>query len=433
MASSVDSDSAPLTQTASPRRTRWLLVGGAVTLLGMGFCTVVFLVVSFFAFVSRDRVPPAASPPAQVRVEPTPFVLPGPIQVPEDALDYETAVLTAVYEKVTPSVVYVEVLVKASSLPEPPADLDDPDSLIPEGQGSGFVWDTEGHIVTNAHVVQDAEQILIRFWDGTATVAEVVGIDLHSDLAVVKVDPRGYPLVPVERGNLDEMRPGMRVAAIGNPFGLEGSMTTGIISAIGRSIPGLASFSIPEAIQTDAPINPGNSGGPLVNERGQVIGVNAQIRSTQLGANSGVGFAIPITIVERVVPVLIQEGVYEHSFIGISGVTYSPICAEDLDLPPDVRGAYVVEVLENTPAARSGLRGSSRPSNTRYRGICPDQKGGDLIVAIDGQPVTRFDDLLIYLERYTRPGDTITLTVLRGRRQVEIPITLAARPRSPLR
>ncbi len=426
-----------MTQSGTPsgngpsRRAPWILVGGVAALLVLGLCMVVLTVGSFFV-LTRDRGEISAGQRTQVftRPTPTPFVAPGPIQVPADVVDYETAVLTAIYEKVNPSVVYIEVLVKASDLPTPPSDLEDPDSLVPEGQGSGFVWDTEGHIVTNAHVAQDAEQILVRFWDGTATVAEVVGIDLHSDLAVIKVDPEGYTLIPVERGNLDEMRPGMRVAAIGNPFGLEGSMTAGIISAIGRSIPGLASFNIPEAIQTDAPINPGNSGGPLVNERGQVIGVNAQIRSTQLGANSGVGFAIPITIVERVVPVLIREGSYEHAFIGISGTTYSPICAEDLDLPKDVRGAYVVEVLEGTPAARAGLRGGSEPSHTRYVGVCPEVKGGDLIIAIDGQPVTRFDDLLVYLERYTSPGDTIVLTVLRDGRTLDIEVTLAARPRS---
>jgi S1-C subfamily serine protease len=279
-------------------------------------------------------------------------------------------------------------------------------------------------------VVEGADQVQIRFSDGTATVAEVIGYDNHSDIAVLRIVPDGYTLVPVARGNLDEMEVGMRVAAIGNPFGFEGTLTSGIVSAIGRSIPALTSFSIPEAIQTDAVINPGNSGGPLLNERGEVIGVNAQIRVSQLG-NTGIGFAIPITIVERVVPALIAEGRYEHSYIGISGSTLSPICTEVLGLPVGIRGAYVGDILPGTPAARAGLRGGSEPVETNLMGVCPQQAGGDLITAIDGQPVTRFDDILIYLERNSSPGDQIVLTVLRDGEERSIEVTLAARPDRP--
>ncbi len=223
------------------------------------------------------------------------------------------------------------------------------------------------------------------------------------------------------------MQVGMRVAAIGNPFGLNGTLTSGIISAIGRSISSLSQFNIPEAIQTDAAINPGNSGGPLFNEKGEVIGVNAQIRS-ESGSNSGIGFAIPITLVDRIVPALIGEGSYEHSYIGISGSTFSPACAADLDLPLAIRGAYVNGVQPGTPAARAGLRGGNTPSNTTLLSICPTQAGGDLITAIGDSPVTRFDDLLIYLERYTQPGDTVVLTVLRDGKMIALDVTLVARP-----
>ena len=416
-------------------RSIWLIIGGIGALTTFALCGL--LVVGVFIFTSASGGSGASSEPAPLRAPTvqqlaTPVPQPQPVSISGDTPDYETAVLVAIYEKVGPSVVNVDVLSFQRNLPQqlfPDPSQIDPETLIPQGQGSGFVWDAEGHIVTNAHVVEGADQVQVTFPDGTVTIAEVIGLDRHSDLAVLEIDPTGYRLVPVALGNLDELKVGMRVAAIGNPFGFEGTLTSGIISAIGRSIPGLASFSIPEAIQTDAAINPGNSGGPLLNERGEVIGVNAQIRTEQ-GSNSGVGFAIPITIVERVVPMLIAEGSYEHSYIGISGNTFSPICAEGLGLDPAIRGAYVNSVLPGTPAARGGLRGGSQEIANGTMGICPTVAGGDLIVAIDDQPVTRFDDLLVYLERYTSPGDTVTLTVLRDGETVEVEITLAPRPQS---
>ena len=420
-------------ESKKSNRSVWLIVGGIGTLVIFALCAIVVVAGYFFVSIPASRS--ESSEPASLRAPivqqlATPVSPAQPIVISEDATDYETAVLVAIYEKVGPSVVNVDVLTFERNLPQqllPPSTQIDPDTLIPQGQGSGFVWDTDGHIVTNAHVVDNADQVQITFPDGTITIAEVVGVDRHSDLAVLKIDPTGYNLVPVAPGNLDEMKVGMRVAAIGNPFGFEGTLTSGIVSAIGRSIPGLASFSIPESIQTDAAINPGNSGGPLLNERGEVIGVNAQIR-TEGGSNSGVGFAIPITIVERVIPVLIAEGRYEHSFIGISGNTFSPICAEGLGLDAEIRGAYVSVVLPGTPAAKGGLRGGSLEVQNDSIGICPTEAGGDLITAIDGSPVARFDDLLIYLERYTSPGDSVTLTVLRDGKTIEVDVTLAARP-----
>ena len=314
-------------ESKKSNRSVWLIVGGIGTLVIFALCAV-FVVAGYF-LVGTSSSSTVSSEPNSLRAPlvqqlATPVSPAQPIVISEGTTDYETAVLVAIYEKVGPSVVNVDVLSFERNLPQqllPPSVQIDPETLIPQGQGSGFVWDTEGHIVTNAHVVANADRVQITFTDGTVTVAEVVGLDRHSDLAVLKIDPTGYNLVPVAPGNLDEMRVGMRVAAIGNPFGFEGTLTSGIVSAIGRSIPGLASFSIPESIQTDAAINPGNSGGPLLNERGEVIGVNAQIRTEQ-GANSGVGFAIPITIVERVVPVLIAAPVrprYESSQCGDGG------------------------------------------------------------------------------------------------------------------
>ncbi len=339
--------------------------------------------------------------------------------------DIETAILKAVYEKVSPSVVYIVNLTTLSG-------LQDSGATIPESQGSGFVWDTEGHIVTNHHVVEGAKALQVAFFDGIELPAEVVGSDPDSDLAVIKVDPALARLSPVETGHIDEVQVGQRAIAIGNPFGLAGTMTSGIVSAVGRSIPAVTGFSIPLAIQTDAAINPGNSGGPLLNDRGQVIGVNAQIRSDS-GTNSGVGFAIPINIVQRVVPALIRDGTYSHAYLGISGRTYSPAWAEALGLPRDVRGAYVLSVVSNGPSARAGVRAGTTPTRIALGvgsgGIEYLTSGGDLIVAIDDTPVTTFDDLLVYLESYKSPGDTVTLKVLRSKdREETITVVLGQRP-----
>lgn len=366
------------------------------------------------------RIPVAASTPVPQVV----------IATPENGMDYETAVLATIYRDVNPSVVNVTVLTQSHpDLPDNDPRLPqlDPNELLPFSSGSGFVWDANGYIVTNYHVVEGADEVQITFSDGTMAVAEVVGVDPDSDLAVLYIDAAGYPLVPVRRGHMEEVIVGMRVAAIGNPFGLQGTLTSGIVSAIGRSIRARDNFSIPDSIQTDTAINPGNSGGPLLNERGEVIGVNAQIR-TESNSNSGVGFAIPISIVERVVPALIENGSYAHSYMGVSGGTYSPICSEDLGLPKDLRGALVLSVLPNTPAAQAGLQGSTRPGESRYALICSAGPGGDLIVAINGETVTSFDDVLAYLQGDTSPGDVVTLTIWREGELLDLDLTLAPRP-----
>ncbi len=361
---------------------------------------------------------------AQMAATPAALIV---VATPAGGVDYESAVLMNLYSQVNPSVVNVTGLSTGSALNEVMPHQFNEEDLLPLGSGSGFVWDTDGHIVTNHHVVDGVSQLQITFVDGTVAVAEVVGSDVSSDLAVLKIDAEGYTLVPVRRGRMETVRVGMRVAAIGNPFGLAGTLTSGIVSALGRSISAQNSFNIPGSIQTDAAINPGNSGGPLLNEQGEVLGVNAQIRS-DVRANSGVGFAIPIAIVDRVVPALIAEGVYEHSYLGVRGSTLSPICADDLQLDKSMRGAYVSQVLRGTPAARAGLQGGKGSSGTKYISICPENVGGDIITAIGDQPVATFDDVLTYLEYYTSPGDTVTLQVIRDDKQIALDLTLAPRP-----
>ena len=410
------------------------LLGGLTLVVLVSMCALVTV-----GFVTISRAVTTSEPSLSARPQmvrsvaeqptPRPQII---VQPPADGTDYESAVLRNIYEQNNASVVNITVWMDhppmdgESTLPIPLPDNND--ELLPLVNGSGFVWDAGGHIVTNNHVVEEGQRFQVTFFDGTSALADVIGRDADSDLAVLKIDPEGYALVPVQLGAMDDIYVGMRVAAIGNPFGLQGTLTSGIVSALGRTIPSRGSFSIPDSIQTDAAINPGNSGVPLLNERGEVIGVNAQIRS-DVRANSGVGFAIPIAIVERVVPGLIENGRYNHSYMGISGVTFSPICGEEQGIDTAQRGVIVDRILGGTPAARAGLRGSTRPISTEYASVCPDSAGGDFIVAVDGQPVSTFDDVLIYLARYTSPGDTITLTVLRGGESLDVPLKLAERPR----
>ena len=338
----------------------------------------------------------------------------------------EAQLIEAVYRKVNPSVVRIVNLATTQRFG---ASAD----AVPQGEGSGFVWDATGHIVTNDHVVRGADKLQVTFSDGTTLDAELVGSDPNGDIAVVKVDPKLVSLTPVEQGDMSQVQVGQPALAIGNPFGFEGTMTSGIVSALGRSIPAVTGFDIPEAIQTDASINPGNSGGPLLNVQGQVIGVNAQIESTTR-SNSGVGFAIPISLVQRIVPSLIKTGAYGHSYLGMSAGTYTRAWADALGFPADAKGAYVMGVVQGGPADTAGLRpgtvdtslllgtdGLGRPAYL--------QRGGDLITAIDGQPVTGMDDVLIYMEEHTSPGQKVELMEVRaGGKPRTLEIALGQRP-----
>jgi len=325
----------------------------------------------------------------------------------------EDEALVDLYARVNPSVVNVTVYQRESG------------DLVPVGQGSGFVFDANGHIVTNAHVVHGAEQLEVVFSNGVVRSAELVGEDLHSDLAVVRAENLPQEADPLPLGDMDKLAVGQSVVAIGNPFGLEGTLTRGIISALGRNIPALTVFSIPQSIQTDAAINPGNSGGPLLNLQGEVIGVNAQIETGGITrSNLGIGFAIPVSIVRLVVPDVIQGGVHHWAWLGIRGGSLTPPLVEAMDLSVD-KGAYIAEVVSRGPASKASLHGSNRTVKVNGRDV---EVGGDVITAINGHPVNTFDDLLIYIALETGPNQEVTLTILRNGESLEIPVTLEERP-----
>lgn len=358
--------------------------------------------------------------------------------------DLQTA-LMQIYDEVNPSVVNIRVSkqLTAMNLPAIPGLPEGqwPFGQLPEGQGlpettgegSGFVWDAEGHIVTNNHVVDGATNVVVTFSDGTSVDAGVIGTDADSDLAVIAVDPSKVDLKPVTVADSTLVRPGQLVVAIGNPFGLEGSMTFGIVSALGRtldtssSMTGLTgSYSIPDIIQTDAPVNPGNSGGVLLDLAGHLIGVPTAIESA-VSSSAGVGFAVPSVIVQKVVPVLIEKGEFQHPYIGISGNTLSSPLAAAMGLPTTQRGALVYSVSEGGPAEKAGLRGSTKEVEIDGEQITV---GGDVIVAIGGQRVDDFEDLTAYLARFGVVGQRVEIEVLRDGKTVSLNLTLGARPRT---
>ena len=358
---------------------------------------------------------------------------------------YESTLIN-IYEQVNPSVVNIRVVQEITGvlpdsespgfeMPDLPEGFELPEGLDPQqpygqGLGSGFVWDTAGNIVTNNHVVEGADKIEVTFSDETVAIAELVGADPDSDLAVIHVDLPADQLQPVKVGDSDTLRVGQLAIAIGNPFGLEGTMTVGIVSALGRSLPassGLTGgpvFSIPNIIQTDAPINPGNSGGVLLDDMGEVIGVTAAIESP-VRANAGVGFVIPSSIVERVIPALIANGSFAHPYLGISGISLTPDLAEATHLETEQRGILVAEVLPDGPAEKAGLLGSSQQAS--IDGV-DFQVGGDVITVINGQVVEDMDDLISYLSSEVEVGQKVVLAVLRDGKEIEIEVLLEARP-----
>jgi 2-alkenal reductase len=311
--------------------------------------------------------------------------------------------LIRVYQQANPAVVYI--IVSSSS------------------SGSGFVYSDEGYIVTNNHVVSGGRSFEVVFANGERRSAELIGADADSDLAVIQVDDLPAGVEPLPLAEPDSLQVGQFVVAIGNPFGEQGSMSLGIVSALGRSLPSQrasrsgSTYSLPQVIQTDAPINPGNSGGPLLNLNGEVVGVNAAIASAT-GTNSGVGFSIPVAAVRRVIPSLIEDGAYAYSYMGVSFDAEVSLDEQSTYNLPQTQGAYVISVTRGGPAAQAGLIAANQNTG----------RGGDLVIAIDGQPVNNFDDLNSYLVFHTSVGQTVELTVLRDGETVVLPLTLGARP-----
>ena len=321
-------------------------------------------------------------------------------------------ILSRLYEGATQSVVSIQVRQSGSRSSDSTQGM--------WGQGSGWIWDEEGHIVTNSHVVEDAADIFVSFSNGMWAEAELVAHDSQSDLAVLRVEaPEGMSLRPLERATMLP-KVGHYTIALGSPFGLENSMTLGIVSALGRSVPvgdpgSGGRYSLPEVIQTDAAINPGNSGGPLLNLSGRVVGINFAIRTQErsnagTGVNSGVGFAIPITVANRVLPTLIRDGEYLYPFLGVAGGTISAPLAASMNLKPDVLGVLVNEVMRGGPSADAGLR------------------RGDIIVSIDGEEVRNFEDVISYLVMQKSPGETVEIGVLRRGRSRTFDVELDTRP-----
>ncbi len=371
---------------------------------------VLFISVACGLMLPQVGSTPKALPIQNTLAIPTPVV----ISLPEAVAD-EQGVLVNLYAIVNPSVVNITIYGTEGG------------ALTALSQGSGFVYDGEGHIVTNAHVVQGTDQVDVTFSDGTIRQASVVGSDLHADLAVVKVAEMPSGLAPLPLGDINDLAVGQTVVAIGNPFGLDGTLTKGIISALGRNIPALTAFSIPEAIQTDAAINPGNSGGPLLDLQGRVVGVNAQIETSGLSqTNSGVGFAIPVSIMKVVIPDLIEKGEHEWAWLGVRGSNLSPTVVEAMNLTIE-KGAYLVEITEGGPAEKAGLQGATGNKTVNGRTV---EVGGDIVTAINGNPINSFDDLLIYIALQTKPGDEVALSILRDGKLSEVRLTLEKRPSS---
>ena len=431
-----------------------------VVVLGLSACTVTLPAASAGLSTLNQQLGnllPRASAPVQAAAQTSAANVPQLVPPATDISDLQMA-LEQLYTAVNPTVVNIQVTMAAGAgqmeqipglpdmpnLPGLPFQLD-PNS--PDGQGapqqmpqarglgSGFVWDKQGHIVTNNHVVDGAEKVTVTFADGLTLDAEVVGRDPESDLAVLKVDASKADLRPITLADSTQLRVGQFAVAIGNPFGLEGSMSFGIVSALGRSLPtsstatgmGGPSYTIPDIIQTDAPVNPGNSGGVLLDLQGNLIGVPTAIESPVRGS-SGVGYAVPSIIVQKVVPELIEKGTFEHPYIGLSGGTLNTEMAKAMNLPDTTRGVLVGAVSEGSPAEKAGLQGSDKEAEIDGQQV---KVGGDVITAIAGQPIKDFEDLTTYLARSGKVGQQVELTVIRDGKETAVTLTLAARPAKP--
>jgi 2-alkenal reductase len=354
--------------------------------------------------------------------------IPIPTRVPDTVIteaDAEYLLLSNLYERTIPSVVNIE------------AELGDL-KTTDVSRGSGFVYDLRGHLLTSAHVIKGAKRIRVTFDDGSVTEADLVGLDTYSDLAVIRVIVPTGKLHPLALGDSEGVRVGQRAVAIGNPFGLSGSMSVGIVSGMGRMLrsaalidtEALPGFQNPDIIQTDTPINPGNSGGPLLNSQGEVIGVTTAIR-TESGVFQGVGFAVPARTVQRIVPQLIDKGHVDYPWLGLivmpedNGYGVSGL-ADALQLPVEA-GVLVRGVTLDSPADVAGLQGGREIVEVRGQAVCT---GGDIIVAVNDSVVRSMDDLMAHIIAYTEPGETISLRIVRGGQTFDVPVTLKVRPTS---
>lgn len=339
----------------------------------------------------------------------TPTRLPDPLMAP---LDAEEQLIANVYERVAPAVVHITSRVTRLTFFFGP---------VPgEGTGSGFVIDREGHIVTNYHVIESAESVEVLLSDETQAPATIVGVDPPNDLALLKIDVPPEKLSPVELGTSADLQVGQRAIAIGNPFGLDRTLTAGVISALGRPLQTGDDNVIFDVVQTDAAINPGNSGGPLLDSRGRVIGVNTAIRQDA----EGIGFAVPVDTLKRVLPPLQELGYYPHPWLGFVGYDITPGLADALDLPVE-SGILVAQLFRDSPAAAAGLRGAQEEVIIGNRRVLV---GGDVVVGIDEEQIGEWEDLHAYLELETQVGDRVTVHVLRDGEPMEIEMEVAARP-----
>jgi len=372
-----------------------IFVGGAI-----GAAIVLVLVAVLFV-----SPPTSLKPDIVTSNENTPSALAETVPVYSKSLS-----LIEIFEKSEPGVVRVNVQRNDTG-------------GVSGGVGSGFVFDKQGHIITNAHVVKNAAKVTVTFLDGRSYNAEIIGVDEFTDIAVIKVSADLTLLHPLSLGDSSNLKVGEQLAAIGNPFGLSGSMTSGIVSQLGRLLPSGAGYSIPDVIQTDAAINPGNSGGPLLNMRGEIVGMNTAIQSTT-GEFTGVGFSIPSQTIAKIVPTLIEKGEYKHPWIGIAGRDIDPDLAKVLNLK-DAKGFLIITVVDDSPASKAGLIGSDKTIDVE--GVSYPI-GGDIILSVDGIDVRKIDDILIHLQRSKSVGDEMVLQILRDGRTTNTTITLQERP-----
>jgi S1-C subfamily serine protease len=323
-----------------------------------------------------------------------------------------------IYRRAAPGVAYIQAtIVQTTSSPF----FGFPEQQRGEATGSGFVLNGDGYIATNAHVVTGAKDIQVSFGKGQPVAAKLVGKDPSTDLAVIKVDPSKVKLTPLTLGDSSKLRVGDPVVAIGNPFGFDDTVTTGIVSALGREIQAPNNFSIDHTIQTDAAINPGNSGGPLIDQHGEVVGINSQIATGGSSKGSvGIGFAIPINLAKKVLPALIKNGKVPHAYIGITTAPLSPTVVHDFNLPVS-KGALVQAVEPGSPAEKAGLHAGKTTTST---GLIA---GGDIVVGVNGQTVNTPTDISNAIAN-SKPGDSVSIDFYRGRTKHSVTITLANRP-----